>query len=122
MRPQKAFEFPDGYNSNYILERFRMTEALFNPSEYLSEKVGLPLRSYIAFITSQANPDGATLIGIQQLIAKSLQNTDVDARPTLLNNVLLTGGSTLLPHFADRINNELLSLLPGVFSRGLASC
>jgi len=38
---------------------------------------------------------------------------DVELRPLLLSNVVVTGGSSLLFGFTDRINNELSALYPG---------
>ena len=33
-RPMKPFEFPDGYNASFGIERYRATEVLFNPAEF----------------------------------------------------------------------------------------
>lgn len=30
-RPQKPFEFPDGYNNSFGAERYRVPEIMFNP-------------------------------------------------------------------------------------------
>lgn len=31
-RPQKPFEFPDGYNNSFGAERYRVPEIMFNPN------------------------------------------------------------------------------------------
>jgi actin-related protein len=31
-RPQKPFEFPDGYNNTFGAERYRVPEIMFNPN------------------------------------------------------------------------------------------
>lgn len=36
-RPQKPFEFPDGFNCNSGVERFKATELLFQPRSYLTK-------------------------------------------------------------------------------------
>lgn len=61
-------------------------------------------------------------MGVQQMLADVVAACDVDARPQLLNNVILTGGSTLMPDFADRINNELARMMPSVFIRTIFYC
>ena len=34
-RPQKSYEFPNGYNNPFGKERFEVPEALFNPKRFL---------------------------------------------------------------------------------------
>jgi actin-related protein 4 len=41
-----------------------------------------------------------------------MNHVDVDQRHVLLANVVVTGGSSLLYHFTDRINFELQNLYP----------
>ena len=48
------------------------------------------------------------------MIHQSICSCDIDVRPNLLNNIILTGATTLLPGFADRVNHELSSMAPGV--------
>lgn len=48
------------------------------------------------------------------MIHQSIGVCDIDVRPNLLNNIILTGATTLLPGFADRVNHELSSMNPGV--------
>ena len=48
------------------------------------------------------------------MIHQSICACDIDVRPNLLNNIILTGATTLLPGFADRVNYELSSMAPGV--------
>ncbi|KAG0240178.1 Actin-like 6A [Actinomortierella wolfii] len=93
-RPQKPYEFPDGYNFNFGAERFKVPEIMFNPKDFLRNPT-----------TEQEN-----LIGLPQLIFNSAQACDIDFRPTLFSNVVLTGGNTLFPGFADRLHWELNSM------------
>jgi actin-related protein 4 len=48
------------------------------------------------------------------MIHQSICVCDIDVRPNLLNNIILTGATTLLPGFADRVNHELSNMNPGV--------
>lgn len=43
----------------------------------------------------------------------ALSAVDVDIRPNLLANIVVTGGSTLLNGFNDRLNHEIQTLYPG---------
>jgi actin-related protein 4 len=54
------------------------------------------------------------LQGISEMIQTSLSTVDPDARVALLNNVVVTGGSTLFPAFAERLTTELYRMNPGV--------
>ena len=42
----------------------------------------------------------------------SIRKCDVDFRKDLYANIVLSGGSTMLPGFADRMQKELTSLAP----------
>lgn len=51
---------------------------------------------------------------IPELIKASLSGVDVDLRPALLANVVVTGSTSLLNGFNDRLNNELTAMYPGL--------
>ena len=53
---------------------------------------------------------------MHQLVNNSISNCDIDLRPLLFNNVVVTGGNTLFPGFNERLNYELPMLAPGVSS------
>lgn len=40
--PTRPFEFPDGFNSLYGVERMRIPEVLFNPHRFLPKEVRCP--------------------------------------------------------------------------------
>ena len=46
-------------------------------------------------------------MGGHELLARCVASCDVDLRPALWNNIILTGGSTLFPSFPDRMYYEL---------------
>ena len=47
-----------------------------------------------------------------QLLQNSLAKVDIDLRMTLYNEIVLSGGNTLLEGFPDRFVKELMRLLP----------
>ncbi|CAE6419632.1 unnamed protein product [Rhizoctonia solani] len=97
MRPPRHYEFPTGFNSVFSSERFIPGEVYFT-HHHLGGGPQLPPT-------------------LPQLIHACLNATEPDLRPALLNNVVLTGGNSLLPGMADRINNELMRLAGGIQSK-----
>ncbi|KAJ2908039.1 NuA4 histone acetyltransferase subunit [Coemansia aciculifera] len=98
-KPQKPFEFPDGFNISVGAMRYAVPEILFNPNQFLSKR---PKRL-----------EGVGLLGVHEMAVKSVFNSDVDLRPQLLNNVVMAGGSTLFPCFHDRLVVMLQDACPG---------
>jgi len=47
-----------------------------------------------------------------QLLQNSLAKVDIDLRMTLYNEIVLSGGNTLLEGFPDRFVKELKRMLP----------
>ncbi|RUS22056.1 actin family [Endogone sp. FLAS-F59071] len=104
VRPQKPFEFPDGYNYNFGAERYRVPEIMFQPQQFMV-KPEVPSPSY--------PPQLDNAMGVQHLIFNSVVSCDIDLRPLLFNNVVVTGGNTLWQGFTERLNFDLLQLAPG---------
>jgi len=47
--------------------------------------------------------------GVHEMLWKSVNKCAIDDRKPLLGNIILTGGSTLFPGFADRLKTEILN-------------
>eukprot|EP00634_Sargassococcus_sp_CCMP2135_P009528 CAMPEP_0198646422 /NCGR_PEP_ID=MMETSP1467-20131203/1891_1 /TAXON_ID=1462469 /ORGANISM="unid. sp., Strain CCMP2135" /LENGTH=408 /DNA_ID=CAMNT_0044381963 /DNA_START=5 /DNA_END=1231 /DNA_ORIENTATION=+ len=88
-----SYELPDGNVILVATERFRCPEALFQPSFLGSEAKGLHDATY-----------------------DSIVSCDVDVRDDLYSNVVLSGGNTLFPGLADRLERELTALAPPAMS------
>ncbi|KAK5630642.1 hypothetical protein RRF57_006357 [Xylaria bambusicola] len=96
-QPGRVFEMPDGWNQMWREQRYRVSEGMWD------ENAALP------------NPDGnAKAQTIPEMIKACLNAVDVDLRPNLLGNVVVTGGTSLLNGFNDRLNNELMAMHPGM--------
>ncbi|KAF9578489.1 Actin-like 6A, partial [Lunasporangiospora selenospora] len=93
-RPQKPYEFPDGYNLNFGADRFKVPETMFNPKEFIKNPTA----------------DQESFVGLPKLVFNSVQSCDIDFRHMLCGNIVLTGGNTLFPGFADRLHWELNSI------------
>lgn len=88
---QKPYELPDGQIIALGSERFRCAEALFCPT-VLGKELG----------------------GIHELTFKCVQTCDIDLRKELFGNVVLSGGTTMLPGLPERLTKELVALAPPV--------
>jgi actin, other eukaryote len=86
----KRYELPDGQMITLGNERFRCAEALFRPSLF-----------------------GKTpSIGIHQATHNAISKCDATLQASLYDSVILSGGTTMLPGFADRLMTELVALAP----------
>jgi actin-related protein 4 len=97
--PGRPFEFPDGYNQVFGVDRYRIVESLFDSKAAISD----PGSDFAAPTQAQTIPE---------LIKSALNGVDVDIRPHLLANVVVTGASSLLYGFNDRLSHELMQSFP----------
>lgn len=87
--PGVPHEFPNGYNLEYGAERFKIAEALFDPGRVIR------------------GPNSGTMLGAGHVVTTSVGMCDVDLRPALYGNVVVTGGNTCLNGFIERLNRDL---------------
>ncbi|KAJ1508753.1 centractin- actin- protein of the dynactin complex [Coelomomyces lativittatus] len=85
----KSYELPDGQVISIGAERFRCPEALFQPS----------------FI-------GLEAAGIHETTYTSIMKCDVDIRRDLYGNIVMSGGTTMYPGIAERMQKEITALAP----------
>lgn len=50
--------------------------------------------------------------GVHEMIFQSIQKCDIDIKKEMYGNIVLSGGNTLLPGFAERITTELDNKAP----------
>jgi len=86
---EKSYELPDGQIVTVGNERFRCPESMFRP----------------AFL-------GMEVVGIQEGCFNSIMKCDIDIRKDLYANTVLSGGSTMYPGIADRMQKEITSMAP----------
>ena len=88
--PQVNHEFPNGYNNEYGSERFKISEALFEPNFIRGANTGTMLGSF------HGNDSCSNMIDISlgagHVVTTSVGMCDVDLRPALYGNVVVTGG------------------------------
>ncbi|KAK4552597.1 centractin- actin- protein of the dynactin complex [Recurvomyces mirabilis] len=85
----KAVDYvlPDGQHLKVGAERFRAPEILFDP-----EIIGLEWP------------------GLHQIVVDAINRTDMDLRKALYANIVLSGGSTMIKGFGDRLLHEVQRL------------
>jgi actin-related protein len=91
-----TYELPDGKVITLSVDRFAFAEEMFtNASE-----------EYYEYFYNRDEE-----LSIQQQIAYTIEcQTDMDYRRIMRNNIILCGGLSLLPQFAERLNKELNEL------------
>lgn len=62
-----------------------------------------------------------SIAGVADLVSSSITGADVDLRATLAHNIVLTGGSSSIPGFSDRLMAELTKKLPALKVRVLTT-
>ncbi|PGH11219.1 hypothetical protein AJ80_07224 [Polytolypa hystricis UAMH7299] len=97
--PGRPFEFPDGYNQVFGVERYQVVESLFDAKASIPDP-------------DSGFPTPTQTQTIQELVRSALNQVDIDIRPHLLGNVVVTGAASLLYGFNDRLNYELTHMYP----------
>jgi len=86
---EKSYELPDGQVITVGNERCRCPEALFQPSFLGRESAGIHESTY-----------------------NSIMKCDIDIRKDLYGNIVMSGGTTMFPGIADRMQKEIVNLAP----------
>jgi centractin len=83
------YQLPDGQVVTVASERYQAPNVLFDPSLFGSEEPGAA-----------------------DILVNSIMKSDIDLRSKLFSQIVLAGGSTLLPGFGDRMLYEVRSRSP----------
>merc|ERR1712055_713259 len=86
---EKSYELPDGQIVTVGNERFRCPESMFRP----------------AFL-------GMEVVGIHEGCFNGIMKCDIDIRKDLYANTVLSGGTTMYPGIADRMQKEITQMAP----------
>jgi actin-related protein len=89
--PRLNYEFPNGFNTDFGEERYRIPEALFEPT-----------------IVKGVQPN--SMLDMIHLITSSVGMCDPELRPGFFSNIMVVGGNSLLIGFVDRLSHELNNL------------
>lgn len=97
--PGRVFEMPTGANQLWGVERYKVAEGMWD------EKAAFPVAGEAAPTKAQTIPE---------MVRAAIAAIDVDVRAHMLLNVVVTGGTSLLSGFTDRLNAELSVMYPGL--------
>ena len=86
---EQNYELPDGQVITVGSERFRCAEVLFQP-----ELMGKDCK------------------GVHEMMYDSIMGCDTDIRKEMYGNIVLSGGSTMIPGFEERLMREMTALAP----------
>lgn len=86
---EKNYELPDGHVITIGNERFRCPEALFHPDAL-----------------------GLEAAGIHETTFQSIMKCDIDVRKELYGNIVVSGGTTMYPGIAERLQKEITAMAP----------
>ncbi|XRB12044.1 actin-related protein [Pseudoscourfieldia marina] len=86
---EKTYELPDGTSLVIGNERFRVPEVLFQPHLI-----------------------GMECSGVDNAVLQSVRACDIDVRRDLFGNIVLSGGTTMFPGIAERLQQELTREVP----------
>lgn len=98
-QPGRVFEMPDGYNQMWREQRYKVSEGMWDETQ------AYPLAEEFRLTKNQTIPG---------MIRQCLDQVDMDLRGHLLANVVVTGATSLLNGFNDRLHAELTHAYPGV--------
>lgn len=84
---KRKFKLPSGAEVSYGVEAYQCPEALFYPS----------------IAGSRSN-------GVQQLIFSAIERCDADVRKELYGSIVLSGGTSMFPRIAERMEKEVVAL------------
>lgn len=107
-KADKAFHLPDGTPFALGNERFRCVEGLFNQGALASDGEEPMLFDF-----------GTDLQGLHESVLRCVRRSDFDPdiKNDLYAEIVLTGGTTLLPGFRDRLHGELTRELDSAFKQ-----
>lgn len=86
---KEPYHLPDGSIIELSYEKHRAPEVLFAP-----EKMGYEFP------------------GIHEMLMKSISSVDIDLRKALCSEIILSGGTTCLQGFPERLLGEMKKLIP----------
>lgn len=140
---KRLFELPSGQSVEAGIDRFRLADTLFDPASYPFEDKSMdkkypanngeldisspyddyrPLKRARKTGSGPSTPTPApengttekTARGLSHLITHAISSIDIDLRTSIAHNIIVTGGTSLIPRLTERLYNELSNSNPGL--------
>ena len=103
-QPGPVYEFPDGLNQMWREQRYRVVEGMFDANAQYPI-LEADRDTFSTLLPTQTIPD---------MVRNALGSVDADLRGNLLANVVVTGGTSLIRGFTDRLHVELSNMYPAM--------
>lgn len=125
----REYELPNGHILKYGKERYELGESMFKSQEKPEDTaMEVDEEAKPADDKPQEKPQEAPPLfkpwsteGASQLVIEAINSCDVDLRASLVNNIVFTGGSSLLQGFTERIHQDIVRAFPALKVRIWAS-
>lgn len=89
------YELPDGNFIHFDTARSKFAEYFFSPFDRNDDSV-----------------DVLKFRGMHHMVLEAINECDIDIKRQLFNNIILTGGNSLLQGFSSRLQNKLNDISP----------
>jgi actin beta/gamma 1 len=112
---EKSYELPDGQvitvgNERWVNRSVRDDVFFFGGSKFNGRLISFRFRAPEALF--QPSLLGLESTGIHETTYNSIMKCDVDIRKDLYSNIVMSGGTTMYPGIADRMQKEITALAP----------
>jgi len=121
--PAVTYELPDGTVVQLGLERYKVPERLMAPVANAAAAPpgsGDELGGQQTGEGAEGSEGGAT--ALHTMIHQSISKCHVDIRRDMCKSILLTGGGSLFHYMPERLNYELVQLVPASFKVQFLAC
>lgn len=105
--PTTSHEFPNGYHNSFGLERYDVSELLFDPQKAEQDEAAVQDAEMATGAGGGVGPVPEGSRGVHHLIKESVDSCDIDIHNNMWTSIVLTGGTTLYDGFVDRLTSEL---------------
>ncbi|EAR89738.2 actin (macronuclear) [Tetrahymena thermophila SB210] len=96
-----GYELPDGNFVEFDTARSKYSEFFFAPYETLQQQQ-----------ENEISQDLLGFRGMHHMVLESINYCDIDIKRQLFNNIILTGGNSLLSGFSSRLQTKLNEISP----------
>jgi actin-related protein len=111
--PTTLYELPDGTVLDLGVERFQLTEALFDPSVVDVDCADMAALGYTTWATSSSgngNGNGRPALvreGVARLVSNSIVACDMEVQTSLCHNVVVAGGGSAVEGLPERVKLDV---------------
>jgi actin-like protein 6A len=116
--PLTPYELPDGTIIDMGLERFQMTEMLFDPSHLELDCAEMASLGYTPLNANSRDQGSghpsASNEGLARLVSNSVLRCDPEVQTNLLSNIVVAGGGSAVEGLPERVKLDVETLVHGI--------